>query len=187
MDEQEFKCDFNSFYPYICDTSHVQRIVHCDKDTRNYLCGLKCSESIAGKPFQFYVQLSRGPRSGLFTIDKCVLQMRICKNIETIWVCHGGNPGRSVNGNGKADRGACASMCKELWISKRHLLPIGAGICKHCQKRHKQDLPATCRIDFAKELESFEHIADSMDKVSKDTRVGDLSSFQCIAAADKNT
>ena len=29
-----------------------------------------------------------------------------------------------------ADRGACASMCKELWISKRHLLPIGAGkIC----------------------------------------------------------
>nr|XP_022288452.1 uncharacterized protein LOC111100657 [Crassostrea virginica] len=62
---------------------------------------------------------------------------------ETIWVCHGGNPGRSVNGNGKADRGACASMCKELWISKRHLLAIGAG--------------------------------------------GDLSSFQCIAAADKNT
>nr|XP_022310611.1 uncharacterized protein LOC111115971 [Crassostrea virginica] len=84
-----------------------------------------------------------------------------------------------------ADRGACASMCKELWISKRHLLPIGAGICKHCQKRHKQDLP--CRIDFAKELESFEHIADSMDKVSKDTRGGDLSSFQYIAAAHKNT
>nr|XP_022316281.1 uncharacterized protein LOC111119977 isoform X1 [Crassostrea virginica] len=87
-------------------------------------------------------------------------------------------------------------MCKELWISKRHLLPIGAGICKHCQKRHKQDLPATCRIDFAKELgkyiffeKSFEHIglADSMDKVSRDTRGGDLSSFQCIAAADKNT
>ena len=24
-------------------------------------------------------QLSRGPRSGLFTIDKCVLHMRICK------------------------------------------------------------------------------------------------------------
>ena len=54
MDELEFKCDFNSFYPYICDTSHVQRIVHCDKDTRNYLYGLKCSESIAGKPFQSY-------------------------------------------------------------------------------------------------------------------------------------
>nr|XP_022312770.1 uncharacterized protein LOC111117830 [Crassostrea virginica] len=32
-----------------------------------------------------------------------------------------------------------------------------------------RNLPATCRIDFAKELG------------------GDLSSFQCIAAADKNT
>ncbi|XP_078337050.1 uncharacterized protein LOC111110755 isoform X2 [Crassostrea virginica] len=67
-------------------------------------------------------------------------------------------------------------MCKELWISKRHLLPIGAGICKHCQKRHKQDLPATCRIDFAKELGKYIFFES-----------GDLPSFQCIAAADKNT
>ena len=138
MDEPEFKCDFNSFYPYICDTSHVQRIVHCDKDTRNYLYGLKCSESIAGKPFQSYTcpeALLILYRSGLFTVDKCVLQMRICKT-------HRDNLGLSWRksrtkcefpdhiGNGKADRGACASMCKELWISRRHLLPIGADkIC----------------------------------------------------------
>ena len=60
MDELEFKFDFNIVYPYICDTSQVQRIFYCDKDTRIYLYGLKCSESIAGKPFQTYTCPEKG-------------------------------------------------------------------------------------------------------------------------------
>nr|XP_034319740.1 uncharacterized protein LOC105334179 [Crassostrea gigas] len=97
-------------------------------------------------------------RSGYFIIDKAVLSMKIClKHREELgarWkrskkTCS--YPGH--RGNMKADRGASPTMCKELWLKTRQIIPVGSAICKRCSMDHKKNVSPSYNVEYVEELE----------------------------------
>lgn len=95
-------------------------------------------------------------RSGYFIIDKAVLSLKIClKHREEL----GARWKRSKRtcsypgdrGNMKADRGASPTMCKELWLKTRQIIPVGSAICKRCSMDHKKNVSPSYNVEYVEE------------------------------------
>lgn len=143
-----------------CDFANICSVYKCDRDIMNHLYSLQSAQILDrcvsnAHICPEYVVLYR---SGYFIIDKAVLSMKIClKHREELgarWkrskrTCS--YPGHQ--GNMKADRGASPTMCKELWLKTRQIIPVGSAICKRCSMDHKKNVSPSYNVEYVEELE----------------------------------
>lgn len=125
------KCSFGFLSP--CSTSAEEnslfQIRACLKSTRNHLRNLNC---------EFDRDIPEGLlilyRSGLYSVDSSVLKYFICEKhrdeLGTHWrrsqrTCQA--PSHPNHSAAKVERGFQAAVCKQLWMSQRRIIPVGAG------------------------------------------------------------
>ncbi|XP_062581853.1 uncharacterized protein LOC134243620 [Saccostrea cucullata] len=167
MSKNSQGCDFHKFSQIPCDeTEEYLRVVDCDRSTERHLACLKSSECVKGKPFQSYdcpESLLILYRSGIFTIDKNSLNLSICEahrahfglnwrrgRVRCTYPDHDHSSSKA-----KSDRGATPSLCKELWLKTRQIIPVGLEICKQCSTQHRRNISSQPNITFEEELEKF--------------------------------
>lgn len=114
-----------------CD-GEQESISSCRTDTLQHL--RRCKSS----PFHAHVVIPEGLlllfRSGLFSMNRDVIEFKICQNhkkhLGRQWVsnrrrcCHPLHPPTHKE---KPDRGITCSMSKEIWLHERIVVPVGSG------------------------------------------------------------
>ncbi|XP_076095112.1 uncharacterized protein LOC143065432 [Mytilus galloprovincialis] len=162
-------CDFHKFSTVTCNNlDPYVHIFECQRSTERHLIGLKSSETIPGKPFEKLEcpeSLLILFRSGIFTLDKLSLNLNICEShraeLGLNWrrgkvQCT--YPDHNDGSKAKADRGANPTVCKELWLKTRQILPIGSEICKQCSTKHKKTVSSHLEVNFKDELVHLQKI-----------------------------
>lgn len=146
-----------------CDLANICSVYECDRDIMNHLYSLQSAQILDRCVSNAHIDICPEYigilyRSGYFIIDKAVLSMKIClKHREELgarWkrskrTCS--YPGH--RGNMKADRGASPTMCKELWLKTRQIIPVGSAICKRCSMDHKKNVSPSYNVEYVEELE----------------------------------
>ena len=136
MTETSKLCDFKHFTETNCTWEFVH-IFECDRNTQKHLTSLKSSESIPGRPFQSYdcpESLLILFRSGIFSVDQTALNLYICESHRVFFGLNWRRtktrctyPGHNTTSKAKSDRGTYPTLCKELFLKTRQILPVGSG------------------------------------------------------------
>ncbi|CAC5425772.1 unnamed protein product [Mytilus coruscus] len=158
-----------------------------ERSTERQLIGLKSSETIPGKPFEKLEcpeSLLILFRSGIFTIDKTSLVLNICEShrVELGLNWRRGKvkctyPDHNDRSRAKADLGANPTVCKEVWLKTRQIVPIGSEICKQCSTQHKKTVSSHLEVNFEDKL-----VRDSCSDDVMDTESSEL--FSCYTAGN---
>ncbi|CAC5418231.1 unnamed protein product [Mytilus coruscus] len=179
-------CDFYKFSTVLCNNLYPYvHIFECERSTERHLIGLKPSETIPGKPFE-KLECTKSLlilfRSGIFRIDKTSLVLNICEShrAELGLNLRRGKvqctyPDHNDRSKAKADLGSNPTVCKEVWLKTRQIVPIGSEICKQCSTKHKKTVSSQLEVNFEDELVRNSCSDDVMDTESSEP-------FSCYTA-----
>ncbi|CAG2229758.1 unnamed protein product [Mytilus edulis] len=146
-------------------------ITKCDKPTSTHLRSLGCNSTDYELPEGLLILY----RSGIFSIDCSSCDIYICpKHRDDFGIywrrqtrkCQSPtHPDQSV---AKPSRGIPASVCKELWMTKRISLPVGSGICYSCIRKYpvSQDSKQALITDIGKFNDSSERLLTTETGIS---------------------
>ncbi|VDI18965.1 Hypothetical predicted protein [Mytilus galloprovincialis] len=186
------QCSFKNNSPcgssqYYASSEEVIHILKCEKPVSQHLRGLSCDTDL---------QIPEGLlilyRYGNYSLDSSTLEKYICPkhrdNLGIYWRrqqrrCQ--STFHPTNSHAKVERGIQVQVAKEIWMESGVYIPVGAGICNACRRKH---LP---RSEEGKKIiqRDIDQEIDSQDICSMDTEQSQSQSdkFSSIAGNTQNS